>query len=149
VVSPYTNYNITILAREYCAYASEGVVLPRARGRVSSQSINQSKSSKSHTSTREATSQHHHTGGKPCVAKQRRLGGLRAKRASVSLRDSLNICTLFKEACETVNAPSPSLCALARIEGGGATKELYQVHRVNPIIAPRVRVSPKFYKPRH
>jgi len=49
-----------------------------------------------HTSTREATFQHHHAGSKPfvgltCVAKRRRLGGLRANRASVSLRDSLNI----------------------------------------------------------
>ena len=51
------------------------------------QSINQSKSSKSHASTREATSQHDHTGSKPRVAKQRRLEGLRASRASISLRD--------------------------------------------------------------
>jgi len=28
-----------------------------------------------HTSTREATSQHHDTGSKPCVAKRRMLGG--------------------------------------------------------------------------
>jgi len=62
------------------------------------QSINQSESSKSHTSTREATSQHNHTGSKPSVAKRRRLGGLRASRASVSLRDSLHIYTLFTEA---------------------------------------------------
>jgi len=61
------------------------------------QSINLKILKEPHTSTstiaiREATSQHHHTGGKPCVAKRRRLGGLRAKRSSVSLRDSLNSC---------------------------------------------------------
>ena len=55
-----------------------------------------------HTSTRESTSQHHHTGGNPCVAKWRRRGGLRANRASVSLQDSLNMCTLFTEARDTV-----------------------------------------------
>jgi len=61
--------------------------------------VNQIKSSKSkepHTGTREATSQHHHTGSKPCVAKRRRLGGLKANRASVSLRDSLNTSEQYK-----------------------------------------------------
>jgi len=59
-------------------------------------SVNQSiKSSKRHTSTREATSQRSHMGSKPRDAKRRRLGGLRASRASVSLRDSLFVCTLF------------------------------------------------------
>jgi len=53
-------------------------------------SINQStKTSERHTSTREATSQRNHTGSKPRDAKRRRLGGLRASRASASLRDSL------------------------------------------------------------
>jgi len=67
------------------------------------QSINQSiKSSKRHTSTREATSQRNHTGknSKRRDAKRRRLGGLRASRASVSLRDSLYVYKLFTEACE-------------------------------------------------
>ena len=63
------------------------------------QSINQSiKSSKRHTSTREATSQRNHTGSKPRDAKRRRLGGLRASRASASLRDSLYVYALFTEA---------------------------------------------------
>jgi len=62
-------------------------------------SINQSiKSSKRHTSTREATSQRNHTGSKHRDAKRRRLGGLRASRASVSLRDSLYVYTVFTEA---------------------------------------------------
>jgi len=58
------------------------------------------KSSKRHTSTREATSQRNHTGSKPRDAKRRAglLGGLRASRASVSLRDSLYVYTLFTEA---------------------------------------------------
>ena len=60
-----------------------------------------SKSHTRHTSTREAVSQHHHMGSKPCVAKHRRLGGLRTNRASVSLRDSLKMCTLSTEARET------------------------------------------------
>jgi len=63
------------------------------------ESINQSiKSSKRHTSTREATSQLNYTGSKPRDAQRRRLGGLRASRASVSLRDSLFVYTLFTEA---------------------------------------------------
>jgi len=69
--------------------------------RFQKQSINQSiKSSKRHTSTKEATSQRNHTGSNPRDAKRRRLGGLRASRASASasLRDSLYVYTLFTEA---------------------------------------------------
>jgi len=60
------------------------------------QSINQSiKSSKRHTSTREATSQRNHTGSKPRDAKRRRLGGLRVSRASASLCVTRSMFTRF------------------------------------------------------
>jgi len=67
-------------------------------GNAQVQSINQSIKTlnEPHASTREATSQHHHTGSKPCVAKRRRLGWLMASRASYSL----NMCTLSTEARE-------------------------------------------------
>jgi len=86
----------------------------RATREVSSlhnQSINQQsiKSSKRHTGTREATSQRNHTGSKPRDAKRRRLGGLRASRASVSLRDSLYVYTLFTEAREKLPRKTTSL----------------------------------------
>jgi len=68
-------------------------------GQESTSRVNQSiKSTKRHTSTREATSQRNHTGSKPRDAKRCRLGGRRASRASVSLRDSLYVYTLFTEA---------------------------------------------------
>ena len=86
----------------------------RATREVSSlhnQSINQQsiKSSKRHTGTREATSQRNHTGSKPRDAKRRRLGGLRASRASVGLRDSLYVYTLFTEARENCRGKPPQI----------------------------------------
>jgi len=58
--------------------------------------INQSiKSSKRHTSTREATSQRNHTGSKTHDAKRRRLGGLRASRASASFCVTRSLFTRF------------------------------------------------------
>jgi len=47
------------------AGGANGPLLPALIAVLTSQSINQSESSKSHTSTREATSQHDHTGSKP------------------------------------------------------------------------------------
>ena len=73
----------------------------------------QSKSSKRHTSTREATFQHNHTGSKPRDAKRRRLGGLRASRASVSLRDSLDVYTLFTKAREYCRGKRPQVSGVS------------------------------------
>ena len=67
---------------------------------MNNQSINQilNQSATRPQETREATSQRNHTSSKPRNAKRRRLGGLRASRASVSLRDSLFVYKLFTEA---------------------------------------------------
>jgi len=94
-------YLVRLLVFQYKPHSSvQNVsVLRHVDSLVLGQSINQSiKSSKRHTSTREATSQRNHTGSKPRDAKRRRLGGLRASRASISLRDSLYVNTLFTEA---------------------------------------------------
>jgi len=100
----------------------------RPASRPTQQPINQSNSSKSHTSTREAPSQHHHTGSKPRVAKRRRLGGLIASRASVSLRDSLHIYTLSTEARENCRGKPPTQQS-CRVYNSGRL-EYSQVNRV-------------------
>jgi len=88
------------------------VLITRSR-----QSINQSiKSSKRHTSTREATSQRNHTGSKPRDAKRRRLGGLRASRASISLRDSLHVYMLVTEARKNCRGKPPQMYHLPKKE---------------------------------
>ena len=106
----YNMYNMYIIIRFHGAPACFIIWLgvrtlthspsaQRATRKVSSlhnqSTINQSiKFSKRHTSTREAISQRNHTGCKPRNAKSRRLGGLRASRASVSLlRDSPSMFT--------------------------------------------------------
>jgi len=79
------------------------------------QSINQSiKSSKRHTSTREAASQRNHTGSKPRDAERRRLGGLSASRASVSLRDSLYVYTLLLKRAKNCRGKPPQMYHLPK-----------------------------------
>ena len=63
------------------------------------QSINQIlKAPHEHKRSHTPPQPHGHTGSKPRDAKRRRLGGLRASRASASLRDSPCVYTLFTEA---------------------------------------------------